>query len=123
MDLWRKFCIRLDEQIGDVVDLFVDRYFTYEDWSQPDAECIDWESERLSYNRQFGDYFFSLSDIYTALWYDIPQDILLEWYDATVDEALKKSWKVIPNLENFYKLKLKDGQAIKTTDWIWPTEK
>lgn len=122
-ELGKAYCFRLDRAINTVVLQFRDKYFTYDDWSVTQPDCIDWESDRLSYNWQLGDYFFSLSDIYTALWYDIPEDILLEWYDATVDEALKKSWKVIPNLENFYKIKIKNGQAIKTTDWVWPSEK
>lgn len=116
-ELGRAYLYRMDRAICDAVSLFVDKYFTYDDWSKTTAECVDWESERLSYNRQFWDYFFSLSDIYTALWYDIPSEILFEWYDTTIDEYLGKTGKTVPNLENFYKLKIKDD--VKKEERVW----
>ena len=67
-----------------------------------DIECIDWREDELSYNFQIWAYFFSLQDIYYAMWYDIPEKILFEWYDEAINE------KIRINLKNFYLMKRKE---------------
>lgn len=96
-----KDCIAVNESINTLVLSFRDKYFTYDDGSKSDIECIDWREDELSYNFQIWDYFFSLQDIYYAMWYDIPEKILFEWYDEAINE------KIRINLKNFYLMSVK----------------
>ena len=73
-----KDCIALNESINTLVLSFRDKYFSYDDEDKADIECIDRREDELSYNFQIGAYFFSLQDIYYAMWYDIPEKILFE---------------------------------------------
>lgn len=43
----------------------------------------------------------SLDDIFTCMWYNIPYDVFIKWYD----EQMEKKKKDI-NLKNWYKLYL-----------------
>ena len=104
-----KDCIALNESINTLVLSFRDKYFKYNDEDKADIECIDWREDELSYNFQIWAYFFSLQDIYYAMWYDIPEKILFEWYDEAINE------KIRINLKNFYLMNRKEW---KKAEWI-----
>ena len=91
----------VNESINTLVLSFRDKYFKYNDEDKADIECIDWREDEL-YNFQIWDYFFSLQDIYYAMWYDIPEKILFEWYDEAINE------KIRINLKNFYLMNRKE---------------
>lgn len=86
----------LNASILDIATAFRDKYFSYEDWSKQDIDEIDRREDELSYNFQIWDYFFSLQDIFYAMWYDIPEDVLFKWYDEAINEKIKI------NLKSFY---------------------
>ena len=96
IDMEQKLCESLNKSINTLVLSFRDKYFSYGDDDKADIECIDRREDELSYNFQIWAYFFSLQDIYYAMWYDIPEKILLEWYDEAINE------KIRINLKNFY---------------------
>ena len=104
-----KDCIALNESINTLVLSFRDKYFSYGEDDKADIECIDWREDELSYNFQIWAYFFSLQDIYYAMWYDIPEKILFEWYDEAINE------KIRINLKNFY---LTNRKEWKKTEWM-----
>ena len=102
IDMEQKLCESLNESINTLVLSFRDKYFKYNDEDKADIECIDRREDELSYNFQIWAYFFSLQDIYYAMWYDIPEKILFEWYDEAINE------KIRINLKNFYLMNRKE---------------
>lgn len=112
-------CLQLDIVIEQLVKQFINKYYTYEDWSKSEADCIDWEEDSLSYNWNIGDEYWSIDDMYTALYYDIPSKILFKWYDIRLEDWLKRAkgektdWLPL-NLKNYYKACL---NIKKTKEW------
>lgn len=101
-------CNVLNATIKILVDQFVEKYYTYSDWSRNEPDTVDREDEELSYTWNIGDEFRSINDIFTALRFDIPKKILFDWYALQLDYWLKKaSWKEVEgtplNLKNYYK--------------------
>ena len=108
---YRDPCYSLNNNIETFMWIFLEKYFAGEDWK------FEWEfsivedssSNELKYNLFVNDMYFSLQDIYYALRYDIPLEILEKWYWERTDEMLKwDEWKVVPNLKNYYLLHKED---------------
>lgn len=101
-------CNTVNTSIKLLVDKFVEKYYTYSDWSKNEPDCVDRKDEDLSYTWNIGDEYRGIDDIFTALRFDIPKKILFDWYDLQVDYWLKTSaWKKVEgtplNLKNYYK--------------------
>ena len=101
-NLNRWMCYRLNRNIEMLAQLFVDEYYTYEDWSVADFYFV-WQddSDNLKYNFFVWDDYYTIEDMFTALWYWIPKDILMEWREQWFGDTNED--KI--NLKNFYLLK------------------
>lgn len=102
----RDLCYLLNKNIEKFAERFADKYFLSKDPElKLDMYFIEWEhSDDINYNLYINDYYFSIDDIFHALWYDIPFEIIDERYDLRSDinnEDRDKVW----NLKNFYLLK------------------
>ncbi|MDO4714306.1 MAG: hypothetical protein Q4B28_06815 [bacterium] len=75
---------------------FIEKYF-----SEPDLKItlywVEVESDELSYNLYINEYYFPLDVIYTALWYDVDEEVLFERYDQWSDPRNQTK----RNLKNF----------------------
>lgn len=61
---------------------------------------IDCDNDCLHYNLQINDDYWNIDEIYTALWYNIPEKIVFEYKEESVDHAIRK--ETFMNLKNFY---------------------
>lgn len=90
----KEFCYRLNKNVELLVERFANRY-----WDEtPTIRCVE-DDETIHWNYYFNeDIHFSLEEMYTALWYGIPKEILFTWWDI-------QCWNVggvKMNLLNFY---------------------
>ena len=92
-------CLQVNNAITRLVDKFAKTYY----WEDFQIQRIDWEDDCLHYNLQINDDYRNIDEIYTALWYDIPEKILFEYKDESVDHAIRK--ETFMNLKNFYLMK------------------
>ena len=96
MEDYNRNCSMLNDSIYILVNEFVLKYY------EEDAHVIriDCDNDCLHYNLQVNDDYWNIDEIYTALWYNIPEKILFKYLDERLDKALKH--EVMPNLKNFY---------------------
>jgi len=96
----QNFCLRVDEMIEEMCEEFADRYF----WVNSELH-ITWSSVEWMFPWPIfvDDYFFTLEDVYSALWYDIPYDCLIKYHEY-MDDVMYE-WALEYNLKNFYLLK------------------
>ena len=91
----REFCYRLNKNVELLVERFAEKYF--DDF--PTITCVEEESDALKTNFYFNeDMYFNVDQMYTALWYNIPKEVLFTWRDI---QCWNVSW-VKMNLLNFY---------------------
>lgn len=78
----------------EIVEKFCRKYF---------YTCVEtWNNEWMLCCYEFDNYFvFRFDEIYTAIFFDIPEEILIEWYDSN-----RKY-----NLKNFYFKKRENEKA------------
>ena len=89
-------CLTLNNSILYMTNEFWLKYY----WEDFQIQRIDREDDCLHYNLQINDDYRNIDEIYTALWYNIPEKILFKYLDERLDKALKH--EVMPNLKNFY---------------------
>jgi len=87
-----------EKSIIKLIEKFVDKYFTYDDWSQSDYHII-WRDMWII---EISDYYFNISDIYIAIKYNIESEILFKRYDDTMEKETKF---------NLYSYKLCNGNT------------
>lgn len=94
-------CELLNNQIKETALDFIKTYFLDEDGEfHGDCYCVEWSyDDLLNTNFFINDYFFTIDEIYTALRYNIPREVLSAWHD-TMNENTSNS----KNLKNFYLL-------------------
>lgn len=94
------FCMRVDEMVTEMCEAFADKYF----WEDAEMFMV-WENNvwLFPWPLFVNDYYFSLDDVYTAMWYDIPEDCLFQYMDY--QEEVMYEWAVDYNLKSFYSLK------------------
>lgn len=99
MEDYNRNCLMLNDSIDILVNEFTLKYYG------EDAHIIriDWDIDCLHYNLQVNDDYRNIDEIYTALWYNIPEKILFKYLDERLDKALRH--EVMPNLKNFYLMK------------------
>ena len=69
--------LQLRSSIVQLVDEFSRRYF---EWSKWEVIGKDWSIFKVKY--EFKSYYvYNLEDIYTAIYYKIPLEIVLRWYE------------------------------------------
>lgn len=104
----RDLCYSINKVIEDFTSRFVKKYFLDEDPEMKiDIHFVeDSMSDELNFNVFINDYYFSLQDIYHALRYDIPWDIIEEWYDESTAVTWEAVFQARVNLKNFYLLKI-----------------
>ncbi len=88
----------------DIAKAFTKEYFYEEDYGNFDKYFIN-------YTHNIGDdydgiwdineWFFSLSDMAIALEHRAPYEVLIEWYDKSLEENKKDN--PLPNLKNYIK--------------------
>lgn len=92
----RELCYSMNRMIDKLATRFMEKYF-----SEPDLKItlywVEVESDELSYNLYINEYYFPLDVIYTALWYDVDEEVLFERYDQWSDPRNKTK----RNLKNF----------------------
>ena len=98
----RDHCYKLNEEIKKFIYNFAE--WRFED---PYIDIIGEDQDSLNYTIYINDIYMSLDDIFTCMWYNIPYDVFIQWYD----EQMEKKKKDI-NLKNWYKLYL-DSNYIK----------
>lgn len=95
----RDLCYALNAQIEALAQVFIEKYFLVDD---PELKIstyrVEEASDMLSYNCYINDYYFSIDDMYTALWYGIDPDTLFDWYDIQADPS--NEHKI--NLKNYW---------------------
>lgn len=91
-------CLQVNNAITRLVDKYAKTYY----WEDFQIQWIDWEDDCLHYNLQINDDYRNIDEIYTALWYNIPEKILFKYLDERLDKALKH--ETMPNLKNYFKL-------------------
>lgn len=98
MEDYNRNCLMLNDSIDKLVNEFTLKYYG------EDAHIIrtDREIDCLHYNLQINDDYWNIDEIYTAMWYNIPEKILFKYLDERLDKALKH--EVMPNLKNYFKL-------------------
>ena len=69
----------LDTACETILRRFIDEYF------DKDTEYFDVGDDKLGVWCIEYNYFFSISDITTALRHNIPEDVLFSWYEHTTD--------------------------------------
>lgn len=99
MEEYNRNCLMLNDSIDKLVNEFTLKYYG------EDAHIIriDWDIDCLHYNLQVNDDYRNIDEIYTALWYNIPEKILFKYLDERLDKALRH--ETMPNLKNFYFMK------------------
>lgn len=95
----QNFCLRVDEMIQEMCEKFVDKYF----WEDADMFIV-WADLPgiMAWPLFVNDYYFSLEDVYAALWYDMPFDCLIEYQDYKDDVMYNGATDY--NLKSFYHL-------------------
>jgi len=103
-------CLTLNNAILYLVDEFWKKYY---DW-EFQMSRVEWQDEELHYNFEMNQDYWNIDQVYTALWFDIPEDILFEWKEYSLDyytrEVKKKKPDPFMNLKNFYFMKKGDGK-------------
>ena len=102
----RDLCYLLNKQIEWVAERFVEKYFeTTANFYFVEEHMFD----ELNYTLYVNDYYFSMQDVYYALRYDIPRDVIDEWYDKSLEQWMidwwykkGKKWVTVPNLKNYF---------------------
>ena len=89
-------CLQVNNAITWLVDSFWKEYYN----GDFKIQRIDWEDDCLHYNLQINDDYRNIDEIYTALWYNIPEKILFKYLDERLDKALRH--ETFMNLKNFY---------------------
>lgn len=97
-------CLQVNNAITWLVDKFAKTYY----WDDFQIQWIDWEDDCLHYNLKINDDYRNIDEIYTALRYNIPKEILFKYYEERLDKAIKK--ETFMNLKNFYFLKWWNGE-------------
>jgi hypothetical protein len=81
--------LQLRSSIVQLVDEFSRRYFEWWEWEEV---WISWSILKVKY--EFNSYYvYDLEDIYTAIYYKIPLEIVLRWYEERDNRI---------NLKTFY---------------------
>jgi len=115
----RDLCYLLNKSIDKFAERFVEKYFLAED---PDMKIDihfveDSMSDELNYNVFINDYYFSLQDLYHALRYDIPWEVIDKRYNEATSVI---GWKAIlqgrVSLKNFYLLNYKEWKRRENID-------
>lgn len=96
----RDLCYLLNNTIDQVAERFIEKYFNDRQIPADFYFVEDHLSNEMNYTLYVNDYYFDMQDIYYALWYDIPFDILDERYEHQLDADMK--WVSCANLKNFY---------------------
>lgn len=95
---YNKNCLMLNDSIDKLVNEFALKYYG--------EDCyivrIDRDIDCLHYNLQINDDYRNIDEIYTALRYNIPKEILFKYYEERLDKATKH--ETMPNLENYFNL-------------------
>lgn len=112
----RELCYKLNKLIDEVASKFAEKYFS--DASKVSMFFVeDSFSDELNYNIFINDYYFSLQDMYHALRYDIPWEVIDERYEKSTAVI---NWKTIlqerVNLKNFYLLNYKEWKKLENTE-------
>ena len=117
-DRW--YCYHLNKTIEAIAQRFAEKYFLAEDPEiKLDIHFVeDSFSDELNYNVFINDYYFSLQDIYHALWYDIPFDIIDEWYEEWTTNVWDTILQAKVSLKNFYLLKKEEWKKPENIDHI-----
>lgn len=115
---WQMLCVRLDERVEQMCEIFVDKYF----WENADMHVV-WSGLPwiMSWPLFVNDYYFSLEDVYAALWYDMPLECLTKYQDYKDDVIY--NGEVDYNLKLFYHLIYKDAcedKSEKKENSYWP---
>lgn len=91
----REFCYRLNKNVELLVERFAERYWD----DTPEIRCVEPEEWELKCNYYFNDeIYFNVDQMFTALWNNIPKEILFAWWDI---QCWNVSW-VKMSLLNFY---------------------
>lgn len=95
---YNRNCLMLNDSIDKLVNEFALVYYG------EDAHIIriDRDIDCLHYNLQINDDYRNIDEIYTAMWYNIPEKILFKYLDERLDKALRH--EVMPNLKNYFNL-------------------
>ena len=109
MEDYNRNCLMLNDSIDKLVNEFTLKYY----WEDAYIIRTDWDIDCLHYNLQINDEYRNIDEIYTAMWYNIPEKILFKYLDERLDKALKH--EVMPNLKNFYFMKINERD--KKTLW------
>jgi len=81
---------KYDLAFREIVEEFVETYFTYSDWHCSNYYII-WEGSRLAPNVvEISDYFWNIDQMYEAISNKVSKDALFEWYDYALDKAQLK---------------------------------
>lgn len=102
-------CLQVNNAITRLVDKFWKKYYG----EYFEIKWVEREDSTLHYNLQINDDYWNIDEIYTALWYDIPEKILFKYLDERLDKALKH--ETMPNLKNFYLMGINERD--KRTLW------
>lgn len=102
-------CVRLDERIEQMCETFVDKYF----WEDADMHVV-WSGLPwiMAWPLLVNDYYFSLEDVYAALWYNMPLECLTQYQDYKDDVIYNGATDY--NLKSFYHLIYKDASEDKS---------
>lgn len=73
----------------------------------PDIYLIDKDEDWIRYNFVVNDDYWNVDQAFTALWYDIPANMLFKWLSMSIEASLKD----IPciSLKNFYLINRKEN--------------
>lgn len=88
------------QSIWDLCNLFIDTYFTYDDWDKADYDII-WDLNVWMWPVHISDYYRSIDNIICAIRNKIPEKILFKWYDENLYNISEKNIKI--NLYNYWK--------------------
>lgn len=115
----QNFCLRVDEMIQEMCEKFVDKYF----WEDADMHVV-WADIPgiMAWPLLVNDYYFSLEDVYAALWYDMPLKCVTDYqdykddviYNGAVDYNLKSFYHLI------YKTDASEDKSEKKENGYWP---
>lgn len=95
----REICNALNRHIDILAQVFIRAYFSDDSELKITTYRVEGREDELSYNCYINDYFFSIDDMYTALWYEIDRDTLFDWYHLMSDPSNRK--KI--TLKNYWK--------------------
>jgi len=112
----RELCYKLNRIIDDMASRFAEKYIS--DVGKISIYFVeDSQSDELNYNVFVNDYYFSIQDIYHALRYDIPWEVIDKRYNEATSII---DWKVIlqsrVSLKNFYLLNYKEWKKSESIE-------